>query len=253
MASLEPFTKKRLIKVTGEQVKFEDDILIVEHQINVYINNEFFTSLYATPKNLKELCVGHLVNREKITCKEDIVTIELTRDQKNAYIQLSQSPVKKELPPIEKPMLVKIPTIYAIMDKHLQPSELFTQTGGVHSIGIFDHDTPVAVMQDVARHNAVDKAIGHCLLSGIDFRDKILVVSGRFSYDMLSKACTAGIPMILCKSAPSSLSVEKADKAGMTLVGFIRGERMNVYTHPERVDLGEEVYKDEVKKNDLAI
>ncbi len=250
MAVSEPFITKRLIKVNGEQVKTEDDILIVEHQINVYINNEFFTSLYATPLYLKELCIGHLVNKEKITCKEDIVSVELTPDQKDAYIQLSDNPVKKELPPLEKQLLVKIPTIYEIMDKHLQPSELFTQTGGVHSVGIFDHDNPVVVMQDVARHNAVDKAVGHCLLTGIDFRDKILVVSGRFSYDMLSKASTAGIPMVLCKSAPSSLSVEKAEKAGMTLVGFIRGERMNVYTHPGRVDLGEEVYKEEVKKKD---
>ena len=101
---------------------------------------------------------------------------------------------------------------------------------------------------DVARHNAVDKVIGYCILNGIDCRDKILVVSGRISSDMLEKADKGSIPIVLSKSASTTLSIEKAEQAGITLVGFVRGERMNVYTHPNRIDLGDELFGKIAKK-----
>ncbi len=250
MVSLDPFLKMELIKVSGEQARFEEDVLIVEHQIKLFINGEFFKSLFATPQHLKELCVGHLLDCGKINSINDIASMELSKDLTIAYIEISASNNKTEIQQQQESLIVKIPTIYKIMKEHIEPSELFAQTGGVHSVGIYEQGEPVVVMQDVARHNAVDKAIGFCLLSGISLEDKILAVSGRFSYDMLSKAMKAGITMVLSKSAPSSLSVEQGEKAGITLVGFIRGERMNVYTHPERIDLGDEAFKEIVKKNE---
>ena len=108
--------------------------------------------------------------------------------------------------------------------------------GGVHAAALFDvSGAVVAICEDVGRHNAVDKAIGHCLLRGIDLCDKILLCSGRLSYEMVTKTIRAGLPIICSVSAPTALAVDIADHHNLTLIGYLRGGRMNLYTHPERV------------------
>ncbi len=92
--------------------------------------------------------------------------------------------------------------------------------------------------EDVGRHNAVDKVVGHAALQGrLPLADQLLLVSGRVSFEIVQKAAVAGIPILCAVSAPSSLAVEAADRLGQTVVGFLRGDRFNVYTHPERIDL----------------
>jgi FdhD protein len=111
------------------------------------------------------------------------------------------------------------------------------QVGGTHSAAVFDAaGQAITLAEDIGRHNAVDKAIGHCLLWGIPLDDKILVTSGRASYEMATKAIRAGIPILATISAPTSLAVQLAHDLGLTLVGYLRGGRMNAYTHPERLD-----------------
>lgn len=116
---------------------------------------------------------------------------------------------------------------------------LFDRTGGLHAAGLFGPDGALlAVAEDVGRHNAVDKVVGRRFLEGRlpDVR-AVLQVSGRVSYEIVQKAATAGIPIVSAVSAPSSLAVSAADRLGITLVAFIRGMRMNVYAHPERIGL----------------
>ena len=187
-----------------------------------------------------------------IGTKQDILKMKIIERNNEARIQLSEPATQPIREPLEKQMVVEIQTIYKIMQSNIKPTELFMETGGFHSVAVYDGEKEVVTMTDVARHNAVDKVIGYCMLNDIDCRDKILVVSGRISSDMLNKAKKGSIPIVVSKSAPTSLSIDQADQAGITLVGFVRGERMNVYTHPQRIDLGDEVFRAIVKKKRLT-
>jgi FdhD protein len=108
--------------------------------------------------------------------------------------------------------------------------------GGTHAAVLFDASGEAIVLaEDIGRHNAMDKAIGFCLLRGIDLHDKVLLTSGRASYEMATKAIRVGIPIVASISAPTSLAVRLAEDRGLTLIGYLRGGRMSVYTHPQRI------------------
>jgi len=114
--------------------------------------------------------------------------------------------------------------------------DLHQVVGGTHSAALFDATgQPVAQAEDIGRHNAVDKAVGYCLLRRIPLEDKVLITSGRASYEMAAKAIRLGIPLIATISAPTSMAVQLAEDRALTLIGYLRGGRMNVYTHAERL------------------
>ena len=110
------------------------------------------------------------------------------------------------------------------------------EVGGTHAAALFRADgRMVAIAEDIGRHNAVDKVIGHCLLRGIDLANLLMVTSGRASYEMAAKAIRVAIPLVASVSAPTALAVQLAQDRGLSLIGYLRGGSMNVYTHPQRV------------------
>jgi FdhD protein len=117
---------------------------------------------------------------------------------------------------------------------------VFEVTGGLHAAGVFDATGGlIAVREDIGRHNALDKLIGSRLRAGeLPLHDRIVLVSGRLGFELVQKAAVAGIPILAAVSAPSDLAVEAAERLGVTVVGFLRGEGFNVYTHPDRVTVG---------------
>jgi FdhD protein len=132
-------------------------------------------------------------------------------------------------PTISRDLLAELP------DRLSQPT--FERTGGLHATGLFSADGELLeVREDVGRHNAMDKVIGWALLSGgLPFAENVLCVSGRLAFELVQKAARAGAPILVGVGAPTSLAVELAADRGVTLAGFARGGRVNVYTHPERV------------------
>ena len=114
-------------------------------------------------------------------------------------------------------------------------AELFRLTGGLHSAALCSAEKILYFCEDIGRHNAVDKLVGLCLKHEISLTDKVLVSSGRISSEILVKAAKLGIPILISRAAPTSLSIELAESLGITLIGFVRGRRCNIYTHQERV------------------
>jgi FdhD protein len=136
-------------------------------------------------------------------------------------------------PSVGRDVLVTLP------ERLRQAQSVFDATGGLHAAACFSADGELTVLrEDVGRHNAVDKVVGHAALEGrLPLADQLLLVSGRVSFEIVQKAAVAGISILCAVSAPSSLAVDAADRLGQTVVGFLRGDRFNVYTHPERIGL----------------
>jgi FdhD protein len=137
----------------------------------------------------------------------------------------------------DDPVQVSAATLAGVPDRVRAAQRVFERTGGLHAAALLGPDGEVeCVREDVGRHNATDKAIGWAAMNGrLPLRGTILFASGRCSFEIVQKAAVAGVPVVVAVSAPSSLAVELAEELGMTIVGFLRGDGMNVYTRPDRV------------------
>ena len=241
--------KFEVVKVESKNHTEELETIIGEFPLALVINNEYSNTFLCTPENLEQLVAGFLMTKGVIKSKADIKSIEVDFENRvaNTVIDKNEDSDKGkryylndldyvDLKPIENTdTTIRVSDIYEVMKENLTSSELFKNTGGVHSVAIYDNKTLLTIREDVARHNAMDKSIGYCILNNIDLKDKIIFVSGRISCEMILKAAKAGIPIVVSKSAPTNLSREIAKKLNITLAGFVRGERMNINTNPERI------------------
>ncbi|MEM3703158.1 MAG: formate dehydrogenase accessory sulfurtransferase FdhD, partial [Candidatus Bathyarchaeia archaeon] len=147
-----------------------------------------------------------------------------------------QPKVLKSLKKIDSKLTVKAEAIQSCVNKLNFMAETFRKTGGVHAAAICKADgTIVAFAEDVGRHNAVDKVVGKCALSKTPFNECFLVLSGRLTADIVLKAARVGIPIMASIAAALNSGIEIARKTNLTLIGFVRGKRMNVYNAPERI------------------
>ena len=140
------------------------------------------------------------------------------------------------LEPVKDGTMVDLGTISGLGSAMRAGQRLHQRVGGVHGAALFDAGGGlVVVCEDVGRHNAVDKALGYCLLRGISLRGKLLLCSGRLTYEMVTKTIHLGIPLLASISAPTTLAVQLAERFNVTLIGYLRGHRMTIYSHPERI------------------
>jgi len=140
------------------------------------------------------------------------------------------------LPTVQGGQPVELQVILGLEKTMRAQQRLHQQVGGVHAAALFEAGGKLVVLaEDIGRHNAVDKAVGYCLLRDIPLADKLLLSSGRLSYEMVTKTIRLGIPILVSVSAPTALAVQLAERFGVTLIGYLRGHKMTVYTHPERI------------------
>ncbi len=227
---------KNIIRIDGGKVIRTTDIVITEFPLKISVNGKHYSTLYCTPQYINELAVGHLYTTGKMKSKQQLIKTYINGE--NASIQLDSN-ISGICTNNPEPCKISHDTVLGIVEKTLTYSKLFSATGGVHCVGLFKDDNEVIIIEDVARHNAVDKVIGYSILRDIPLSDKIIVFSGRISYDMLSKVISAGIKIILSKSAPTNLSLDLAITNNITIAGFIRNNRMNVYCGNHRIILTE--------------
>ena len=257
-----------------QQQQYEDQ-LTIEEPLEVRIDRRSLAVIMRTPGHDHELAAGFLFTEGVVRQPADILVIEDAADAEGLPLAnvvnillrpgdaqaVQPQPVTFErhfavsascglcgknsiadlmltTPPLTADE-VRIPAsiIYSLPVQLRTAQAVFTHTGGLHAAGLFDITGKLLLLrEDVGRHNAVDKLIGHGLLhGGFPYANHILMVSGRTSFEIIQKALLAGIPCVAAISAPSSLAVELADQSGITLIGFLRNHSMNVYTHAHRI------------------
>ncbi len=234
-----------------------EDVVAIEEPLEIRIDGEPLAVTMRTPGHDEELALGFLLSEGLITEVREAgptddfagniieVAGPLRKDpgQRRFYTTSScgvcgkgaLEEVAVDSAPLPSGPAVARTLLAALPDSLVQPG--FRRTGGLHATGLFDPDgTLLHAREDVGRHNAMDKVIGRALLDGlIPLGERVLCVSGRLSFELVQKAAVAGAPILVGVGAPSSLAIQLAADRGMTLCGFARGTRVNVYTHPERV------------------
>ena len=243
------------------------DKVAVELPLQVRLNGEPFSVIMRTPGADRELALGFLFSEGVIRGGGDVDRIvageadgvvdvhlvsthsRLAREALAARRQVAMNSscgmcgrrelesLSVSLPPMRADWTIAESLIPRLPDALLRAQSAFAETGGLHAAGLFDLDGRLeASAEDVGRHNAVDKLLGRAVEGGtLPLTRSLLVVSGRSSFEIVQKAWLGGIPLVAAVSAPSSLAIELASEAGMTLLGFVREGRFNVYAHPERI------------------
>ena len=227
--------------MTGDGAREVCDDIVVEDHVRLFLNGEYLTALVASPDRLDDLAAGFIVC-EGLTDEVDSVEVS----GKDVYIA---APVRKEIRlevessggyrvlgeprKVSSSITVTADGIRAVTAAI--ESDTWRRTGGVHCSVLFCGGELVTRACDVGRHNTVDKVVGYATLRGLDRSTCILGCTGRQPSGMVAKAANAGIPIVVSRAASTDRGILTAEQAGLTLIGFSRGERFTIYTHPERV------------------
>ena len=234
-----------------------------EKPLHIFLNRTHYATILCSPTNLKELAVGHVLSDgiiksieeiEKISFKgEGVCHVKLKPNidlEKRLKLSKHFSRIilsacggscscqpSKRLPKIRSKLTVNAEIILDCVNRLNFIAKTFRKTGGVHAAAIYKGDeTLVALAEDVGRHNAVDKVIGIGALNKTDFSECFLALSGRLTGDIVLKAARVGLPIVASLAAAIDSGIAIAKDAGLTLIGFVRGKRMNIYNFPERID-----------------
>ena len=247
-------------RVTKEGKSDFEDTITKELPFTIILNNEELVTLLCSPMDLKYLAIGFLLSEGLITNK-DVIKKVVVDDRKGvahvyteeeealdsellfkrmitsgcgrgaSFYSFADTDSKK----IESSTSISASEIFALMKEFQHSSQVYKTTGGVHSAALCDNKRILVFKEDIGRHNAIDKIFGKCLLTDITTSDRVIITSGRVSSEIVLKIARRHIPILVSKSAPTSLGVRLANDLGITLIGFARGIRMNVYTYAERV------------------
>jgi FdhD protein len=265
-------TRIQILKLDEKQLQHIEDDVVVEEPLEIRVNGESFSVTMRTPGNDFDLAIGLLWTEGIIHSAGEIGTIAYCPNEEqpelknivnvglvdaNRKLESSRrlwsnsscglcgkatlDAIHQSCRTIDSSISVGYDVVCTLPSRLQQAQLNFERTGGIHAAALFDAIGNLLLLrEDLGRHNAVDKLLGAALRIGtILLSETIMLVSGRLGFEIAQKALVAGVPIVISISAPSSLAIELGNDFGMTVVGFLRGRSMNIYTHPKRVTVKE--------------
>ncbi len=238
-----------------------EEVVAREMPVTIILNNQELVTLLCSPTDLKYLAIGFLSSEGLLKSREEVkkitvddrrgvVRVETEGDNEHAGELLFKRLITsgcgsgasfysaadaQMLVEVQSESGISVPEVFSLVKEFQHHSQIYRATGGVHSAALCDKKDILIFSEDIGRHNAIDKIFGECILENIPTADRIIITSGRISSEILLKVARKNIPILISKSAPTDLGVRLANDLGVTLIGFVRGERMNVYSNGGRV------------------
>jgi len=255
--------KRKTLRFENGSTQPTEDRIVTEYPVTVKLNGQELMTMVCTPEYIEDMIIGFLASEGVISKYEDIQDIwvqekegfvHVNTNKHNPYYHDLQSKryvtsccgmsrqgfvfandalTAKKIDGIR--VRISIEDSFRLMDEMQKSATVFQQTGGVHNAALCDSNGIILNRMDIGRHNALDKIYGYCLKNNLSIRDKVIVFSGRISSEILLKVAKIGCEMILSKSAPTELALQLAEQLGITTIGFIRNQSLNVYTYPDRI------------------
>lgn len=250
-----------IVRLTSEKREKLKDEIVREIPLTILVNDKKLATLQCSPDKLKYLAIGFLLSEGFIRRETKIKHIGLNK--KGWYIRIDlekdfpsdkNSPFKRvirsgcsgaaafyrdidaqECAPLKSQVKYSHEGIFGLMEELEERSLTFKSTGGVHSCALCNQEGIEIFAEDIGRHNAVNKVFGECFMRGIPVRDKAILTSGRVNSEILIRIAKQQVPIIASGSAPTDLAIDLAEKLNLTLIGFVRRHRMNIYTHNYRI------------------
>jgi len=242
--------------IDGESFLVSDKV-ITEYTLNIYINDQYYSTMMITPDDIEFLVIGSLHSELIIKDINEITDFSLDLDNHRCDVLLSHQVNRKnfdrlnilssacggsskpqidesKLPKVSNEKIFDVNRIFDEVSVFNKESILFKETGGVHSVQL-NYGNKKVLFEDIGRHNAVDKIVGFILKNKIIQDDIYIITSGRISSDILLKSALINVALVVSRSAPTSLAVKLADKLGVTIIGFTRGRKLNIYTHSNKI------------------
>lgn len=232
-----------------------EDEVIEEVSLCLQVNGQPWFGMMCSPLLQRELAVGFLFNEGIIDSLDQVAEVTLNQAESCAEVWLNfnidrpqavsrttgcgggltLAEEEGQLTPVASELQLEPSVLFENFKKLQMPEGLYSRARGVHAAGLARGDDMIVTVEDVGRHNALDKVAGHCLLNGIDTTDTVLYSTGRISSEMLKKAVRLRCPIVASRTSPTSRSLEGAEQWGITLVGYARRNTMRVYSHPHRL------------------
>lgn len=220
--------------IGGEYVPLRD-LMVHEKALYLQVPGVMSRTLYCSPSELRELVVGHLHTQGYIQRAEDILSLDLNEETGNVMVQLATQNGAQSAEPLADELVFDPQILLANQQQFYDNSTLQKATAGTHRCALCDDSGTHFACVDISRHNCMDKLAGKALLSGVSLRDKYILTSGRIPMDMIQKVAAIGVPMIVSRSTPTIAAVEVARAANITLLGFSRENRFNIYSASHRL------------------
>ncbi|MFC2012745.1 formate dehydrogenase accessory sulfurtransferase FdhD [Chloroflexota bacterium] len=256
--SIERLPVRRITREGGKNIR---DTVTRELPLTIIFNNRELVTLLCSPVDLRYLAIGFLTSGGLIGHRDEIKGI--LADDSRGVVRVETGDGKdpdaglltkrlitsgcgkgtafynvvdvKNRTVMKSDFSISPSDVFTLVREFQNRSQLFKSTGGVHSAALCDAGNILVFNEDIGRHNALDKVFGECLWEDIPTADRLIVTSGRVSSEILLKVARRDIPVLVSRSAPTDLGIKLANDLGVTLVGFVRGERMNVYSHERRI------------------